>query len=171
MTMELPSGETLTTSKFTELKNSSSVSLGLAVCAGAKIEAQKIEEQRMDTSETGKKKVDRRIGDSHMGTVERRASSPGHDGIDVREGQARTPITPLRLAVFDQGSRSRIVDRVKVPPVARCVAIGPAADYLVWLLPPRASRHRSCGILPSTSIGLHCRKALRPPGSKISNAR
>ena len=37
MTTELPSGETFTASKLTELKNSSSVSLGFAVWAWAKI--------------------------------------------------------------------------------------------------------------------------------------
>jgi len=43
MTTELPSGETLTASKLTELKNSSRVSLGFAAWAWARIAAQKID--------------------------------------------------------------------------------------------------------------------------------
>jgi hypothetical protein len=56
MTTEFPSGETFTAAKLTELKNSSSVSLGFAVWALAKIEAEITE-----TSE--KNRIARRIED------------------------------------------------------------------------------------------------------------
>src|SRR5271169_6712431 len=52
MTTELPSGETFTSGKLTELKNSSIVSLGFAVWPWARIEGVKIEVKITDTRET-----------------------------------------------------------------------------------------------------------------------
>src|SRR5208282_3413591 len=52
MTTELPSGETFTAGKLTELKNSSMVSLGFAVWPWARIEVVKIEAKTADTRET-----------------------------------------------------------------------------------------------------------------------
>jgi hypothetical protein len=60
MTMELPSGETFSASKLTELKNSSKVSLGFAVWAWAKTKTEIIE-----SSETSR--IDRRIEDRRIG--------------------------------------------------------------------------------------------------------
>src|SRR5580700_8282898 len=59
MTTELPSGETFTEGKLTELKNSSRVSLGFAVWAWAKIEWVKSEAEITDTRE--RTNIDRRI--------------------------------------------------------------------------------------------------------------
>src|ERR1019366_4373499 len=62
MTTELPSGETFTAVKLTELKNSSSVSRGFAACALANIEADTRERSRID-----RRIIDRRIEVRRMG--------------------------------------------------------------------------------------------------------
>src|SRR3981189_128639 len=64
MTTELPSGETFTEGKLTELKNSSRVSLGFVVWAWAKVEWVKTETEITDTSETSS--IDRRIEDRRI---------------------------------------------------------------------------------------------------------
>src|ERR1700746_1984442 len=59
MTTELPSGETFTEGKLTELKNSSRVSLGFAIWAWARIEWLKTQAEIMETRE--RTSIDRRI--------------------------------------------------------------------------------------------------------------
>jgi hypothetical protein len=61
MTTELPSGETFTAVKLTELKNSSIVSLGFAVWALAKIETEITETS--EKSRIGRRIIGRRIED------------------------------------------------------------------------------------------------------------
>jgi hypothetical protein len=61
MTMEFPSGETFTAVKLTELKNSSSVSLGFTVWALAKMEAEITETS--EKNRIGRRIIGRRIED------------------------------------------------------------------------------------------------------------
>jgi hypothetical protein len=58
MTTEFPSGDTLTSGKLTELKNSSRVSVGFAFCASAKIGWVEGKIKIKDRSSAG---IDRRI--------------------------------------------------------------------------------------------------------------